>query len=179
MGSQRVRHDPQEDAYNLYAQRSSPRVGESRQAAGREGDTRSGCTPLTSVKAHDLVHPPVTDMEMHSRHAAPTCSCPQAHGHCSFPTARGMPTSPALAAPSLHEEPCFSPRCNVQASTGPSPSLSPRKHLPDLRGTGAGSKRDITTSVLQASSPESIAATAGATDGNMSVPTSASRSPKA
>lgn len=80
---------------------------------------RSGCTPLTSVKAHDLVHPPVTDMEMRSRHAAPTCSCPQAHAYCSFPTARGMPIGPALAA-SLREEPCFSPhaaRCRLaQAS---------------------------------------------------------------
>ena len=78
MGSQRVgydrgtfTHDPQEDAYTCVPRGLPPGVGKSRQAAGREPDTRSGCTPLTSLKARDLVHPPVTDKKTCSRHDPP------------------------------------------------------------------------------------------------------------
>lgn len=49
-----------------------------------------------------------------------------------LPQGPWMPTSPALAAPSLREEPC----CRVQASMGRSPSLSPEKHPSDLQGAG-------------------------------------------
>ena len=92
MGSQRVghdratfTHDPQDDACNLCVQRSSPGVGESRQAAGREADTRSGCPPLTSVKARDLVHPPVTDKQTRSRHAPPNLQLPPGPRSLLFP----------------------------------------------------------------------------------------------
>ena len=166
MGSQRVghdrgtfTHDPQEDAYTCVPRGLPPGVGKSRQAAGREPDTRSGCTPLTSLKARDLVHPPVTDKKTCSRHDPPqTCSCPQAHSHCSFPRAPGMPTSPALATPSLREE--------GAGWHGPLPIPESREAPSDLQGQ-VGSKTD-TRSVLQASSPESTAATTGHRSGEPS-----------